>query len=83
MRASDEWLDCFLDDEADQIVWRVVAARSFPCEGAEADLDVVPDADDLLFEKAFVNRAELLNAQIAVVDVATAFTGYLEREQRR
>ena len=74
-------LEGFLDDDADQVVGRVVAA------GALAGVQVGPEdelavfADDLVFENALVDRAELLDAQVAVVDVAAAFGGAFEGKQ--
>ena len=68
----------FVDDEADQIVRRVIAARSFSGEGVEADLEIIPDTDDLLLEQALVNRSQLLNAQVAVVDVTADSSDYLK-----
>ena len=72
---SDQRLDRFLDDQADQIVGRVVAARSLPREDVRADGDLSVIADDLVFEQALVDRAKLLNAKITVVDVTAAMGG--------
>ena len=75
---SDQRPDRFLDDQANQIVGRVVAARSFPRKDIRADGDLAAIADDLLFEQALIDGAELLNAKIAVVDVAAAIWGLFE-----
>ena len=75
---SDQRPDRFLDDQANQIVGRVVAARSFPRKDIRADGDLAAIADDLLFEQALIDGAELLNAKIAVVDVTAAIWGLFE-----
>src|SRR3984893_10417029 len=74
----DQRADRFADDQSDKIVRGVVTARSLPGEDVRPDTDVRAVANDFVFEQAFVDRAELLNAQVAVVDVFAAVRRALE-----
>ena len=62
--------DRFLDDQVDQIVRRVIAARSLAGEDVGPDNDLAIFDGKFMFEQALVYRAELPDAQIAIVDVA-------------
>ena len=74
----DQGLDRFFDDQADQIVGRVVASRPFPCEDIGTNSNPIAIADDLVFEQTLVDRAELLDAKVAIVDVVATIVGLLE-----
>ena len=76
----DQRIERLRDDEADQIVGRVVAAGILAGENVGADGDAVAVANDLLLQQTFVDRAELLHAEFAVVDIAPALWRSLERE---
>ena len=56
-----------LDDVLDDVVRRVIRAGGFAfgLVGLEHELAAV--ADEVVFEQSFVNRAELLDAQVGVV----------------
>ena len=73
-------LDRFLDDQGDQIIGGVVASRSLPRENIWADDNFAAIADDLVFDQALIDRAELLNAEIAIVDVAAAIGSLFKRK---
>ena len=75
---SDQRFDRFLEDQADQIVGRVVTARALSREDVGTNSNLAVIADDLVFEQALVDRAELLNAEIAIVDVAADHWGFVQ-----
>ena len=62
--------DRLFENQAHELVRGVVAARALACEDVRADDDLVPFARDLVLQEALVDRAELLDAQVAVVDVS-------------
>ena len=66
----DQRADGLPDDQPDQIVRRVVAARQFAREHAGPyRKTAVRPACELVFEQPFVDGAELLHAQVTEVDV--------------
>ena len=73
--------DRFLDDQPDEFVGRVVAARILAGEAVPPDGNLAVLADEFLFEQPFVDGAELPHAEIAVVDVTPALGRPLERER--
>ena len=68
-------------DQVNQIVGRVVAARVLAREHVRTDDDVPAVADDLPFQQSLVDRADLLHAEIPVVDVAASERCPLERQR--
>ena len=73
--------DSLPDDQIDQIVRRVVAARVLAGEHVRTDDDVPVLADHFTFEESLVDRAELLNPEIPVVDVPASERRPLERQR--
>ena len=71
--------DRFLDDQPDQVVRRVVAARTLAGEDVGADGHPVAVGREFVFQQTLVDRAELADAEIAIVDVAAARRTLLER----
>ena len=67
--------DGFVQDEADQGVRRVVAAGALAREDVGAHDDAAVFAHGLVFQQAFVDGAELLHGQAAIVDVAALGLG--------
>ena len=62
--------DRFLDDQPDQVVRRVVAARTLAREDVGADGHPVAVGREFVFQQPLVDRAELADAEVAVIDVA-------------
>ena len=79
--AVDKRTDCLLDNQADQIVGRVVASRILAGEDVGPDRQLFVLANQLPFQQPFVDGTELLNAEVAVVDVSPAFGRPLERKR--
>ena len=67
--------------EADELGRREVAAGRPAHERIRADDDIVAVPRQLAFEESLVDRAELLHAEVPVVDVPAAGGGPLERQR--
>ena len=83
MRAFSSGPIVLLDDQSDQIVRRVVTAGALAGEDVGTDGYIVAVSDDLVFEQALVDRAELAHAEVAVVDITTAGLASFEGEGRQ
>ena len=77
---ADQRADRFLENHLDQIVRGVITARTLAGEHIGPHVDSAVVADDLVFEQAFINRAELLHAQVTIIDIASALVGRLKRQ---
>ena len=64
--------DSLLDDQPHEVVGRVVAARALAGEDVGTHGHRVAVTDELVLQQALVDRAELANAEVAIVDVAAA-----------
>ena len=72
--------DRLFENQAHELVRGVVAARVLACKDIQADDDFVPFARNLVFQETLVDRAELLHAQVAVIDIASPLRRCLERQ---
>ncbi len=72
----DERADGALDDQGDQFFRRVVAARYVPggIVGVDLDRTVVPRPEAVL-QDSLIDRTELLDREVAIVDVPRPATG--------
>jgi hypothetical protein len=66
----DQWFQCFTQDQPDQFVGRVITAAGFTGEEVRAnDQPFVGIVAEFEFQQTFVDRPQLLDRKIAVVDV--------------
>ena len=77
----NERLDGLADDQAHEIVRRVVASAVLPCGDVGPNDDVVAVPGNFLLDQPLVDGPELLNAQVAIVDVPSAFRRVFERQR--
>ena len=68
------------EDQADEFVRSVVAARALARENVRADDDLPCVTNDLVLEEPLVDRSELLDAQVTIVDVASPLRSWFERQ---
>ncbi|MGH9811368.1 MAG: hypothetical protein ACRD9W_29690 [Terriglobia bacterium] len=64
----DQRSDSALDDKAYQFFGRVVTPAALACERIELDGDSIVLGNNDVFQQPFINRAEMLNRQVTVVD---------------
>src|SRR5690606_40779874 len=71
----DQRLQRLVDDERDEIVGRVIAAGALAGEDVRPHADLAVLAHDLVLQQPLIYRAELLDAEVPVIDVATLAIG--------
>ena len=59
--------DCLFDDVFDDVIGRVKGAGGFALGFGGLEREAIVFPDEVVFEQSFVNRAELLNAQVAEI----------------
>ena len=70
-----QWLNRLLENQAHESIRRVITPRPLPCKHIRAHHNLAPFAHDLVFEQPLVNRPQLLNAQVAVIDIPSTLKG--------
>ena len=77
---SDKGGDSLADNQPDKVIRGVVAARSFSGEDIGADDDLALLANDFMLQQTLINRSELLDAEIAIINVFAPIGRALEGE---
>ena len=76
----DERVDRLADDEVDEVVVRVIATSALAREDVWLDANLFAVFRQSAFEQPLVDRPELLNAEVTIVDVSSPRGRLLERQ---